>query len=51
VTWEAALGLARKIFGSVSWDRRSSVARPCRGRNSNVCVAEGCYGESCVRRG
>jgi hypothetical protein len=23
--------------------------RPCRGRNSNVCVAEGCYGEACVR--
>ena len=23
--------------------------RPCRGRNSNICVAEGCYGESCLR--
>lgn len=22
--------------------------RPCKGENSNICVAEGCYGESCV---
>lgn len=22
--------------------------RPCKGRNANVCVAEGCYGEACV---
>jgi len=26
----------------------SEKSRPCQGRNSNVCVAEGCYGESCV---
>jgi hypothetical protein len=25
-----------------------SDPRPCRGRNANVCVAEGCYGEACV---
>lgn len=24
-------------------------ARPCAGRNVNVCVAEGCYGEACIR--
>lgn len=23
--------------------------RPCLGRNSNVCVAEGCYDEACLR--
>jgi hypothetical protein len=23
--------------------------RPCDGRNVNVCVAEGCYGEACIR--
>lgn len=23
--------------------------RPCHGRNSNVCVAEGCYGQACLR--
>lgn len=22
--------------------------RPCKGENSNVCVAEGCYGEACL---
>lgn len=25
-----------------------SDARPCKGRNVNVCVAEGCYGEACL---
>lgn len=23
--------------------------RPCAGTNSNICVGEGCYGESCLR--
>ena len=23
--------------------------RPCRGQNSNICVAEGCFGEACVK--
>lgn len=23
--------------------------RPCEGRSSNICVAEGCYGEACLR--
>lgn len=22
--------------------------RPCNGRNSNICVAQGCYGEACL---
>lgn len=22
--------------------------RPCSGRNSNICVAEGCYGQVCL---
>src|SRR5690348_13806251 len=22
--------------------------RPCLGKNTNVCVAEGCYGEACI---
>lgn len=25
------------------------VTRPCSGVNTNVCVAEGCYGEACVK--
>lgn len=25
-----------------------SDRRPCRGVNSNTCVAEGCYGEACI---
>ena len=25
--------------------------RPCNGRNSNICVAEGCYGEACCDLG
>lgn len=29
----------------IVWDMR----KPCRGLNSNVCVAEGCYAESCLR--
>lgn len=24
-------------------------ARPCKGSNTNICVAEGCYGGSCLR--
>lgn len=24
-------------------------AKPCRGNNVNVCVAEGCYGEACIK--
>jgi hypothetical protein len=24
------------------------VPKPCKGKNGNVCVAEGCYGEACV---
>jgi hypothetical protein len=24
------------------------MARPCGGTNSNICVAEGCYAESCI---
>lgn len=27
-----------------------SDRRPCQGRNANVCVAEGCYGEACLRQ-
>lgn len=23
--------------------------KPCGGRNINVCVAEGCYGEACIK--
>lgn len=22
--------------------------RPCKGKNSNICVAEGCFGQSCL---
>lgn len=29
------------------WDRLHGL-KPCRDRNSNVCVAEGCYGEACI---
>ena len=25
--------------------------RPCKSRNTNVCVAEGCYGEACINGG
>jgi len=28
--------------------RAGDVEKPCRGTNSNVCVGEGCFGESCV---
>lgn len=24
--------------------------KPCKGQNTNICVAEGCFGESCIRR-
>lgn len=27
---------------------RRGDERPCGGKNSNICVAEGCYGESCI---
>ena len=27
---------------------RPAIEKPCGGRNSNVCVAEGCFGEACV---
>lgn len=25
------------------------TTKPCGDRNANVCVAEGCYGEACIR--
>jgi hypothetical protein len=25
------------------------AAKPCRGRNTNVCVAEGCWAEDCLK--
>lgn len=28
----------------------SDDIRPCRGENANVCVAEGCYSEACLRQ-
>lgn len=37
-------------FGSVDGPKHSldsSDPRPCKGRNTNICVAEGCYGEAC----
>lgn len=40
----AALADADSTLAEVKVDRR-----PCRGRNSNVCVAEGCYDEACLR--
>lgn len=24
--------------------------KPCRGQNTNICVAEGCFGEACVKK-
>lgn len=30
------------------WARTVKDQRPCGGTNSNVCVAEGCYGEACI---
>jgi hypothetical protein len=24
--------------------------RPCKGANSNICVAEGCFGEACIKK-
>lgn len=29
-------------------DPETEDPRPCKGENSNVCVAEGCYGEACT---
>lgn len=23
--------------------------RPCKGKNVNICVGEGCYGEACIK--
>lgn len=28
-------------------EQEYSDPRPCKGGNSNICVAEGCYGEAC----
>lgn len=37
------------VFGCVTCgERRPMDPRPCQGRNANVCVAEGCYGQACV---
>jgi len=32
-------------------DQRNAMAdiAPCRGENSNVCVAEGCFNETCLK--
>lgn len=45
-----------RVYAIASAIRRSGLladdpeydARPCEGQNSNVCVAEGCYGEACI---
>lgn len=26
------------------------ILKPCRGQNTNRCVAEGCFGESCLKK-
>jgi hypothetical protein len=32
------------------YDRREhDHLRPCEGKNSNICVAEGCYDNACIR--
>ena len=41
---EVAPGAAEDVEGA-----QIEAERPCRGQNSNVCVAEGCYGEACIR--
>jgi hypothetical protein len=41
--WAAAEYVGRAIDGG------GDDPRPCKGRNSNVCVGEGCYGEACIR--
>jgi hypothetical protein len=51
---EAALSVVRADLSAeqpaqAHGDHRDDE-RPCRGINANVCVAEGCYGEACVRR-
>jgi hypothetical protein len=25
-------------------------SKPCKGMNGNICVAEGCYGEACIKK-
>lgn len=37
-----------------SWGGNISLfdnRKPCKDFNSNICVAEGCFGESCVKKG
>jgi hypothetical protein len=31
------------------WRNWEIPQKPCGGNNSNVCVAEGCYAESCIK--
>lgn len=54
ITDEPCDGCRRLILGSgvgrVIWPGGSWIlaGRPCEGRNSNVCVAEGCYNNACL---
>lgn len=41
-TWQ---NCARQLLDALAGD----AAKPCGGRNSNVCVAEGCFGEACIK--
>ena len=46
---DGGLDYARRGYTEEAWEELSEYKeRPCKGRNSNVCVAEGCYGEDCI---
>lgn len=31
-------------------EQKKNEKKPCKGENTNICVAEGCYDESCLDR-
>jgi hypothetical protein len=44
-------GFQLQEMGALRWliEEFGNVHKPCRGVNTNICVAEGCYAQACLR--
>ena len=50
ITPAEAIILSHALVKAASEVLGISPEKPCRGTNSNICVAEGCFGESCIKK-
>lgn len=44
-------GFQLQEMGAIRWliEEFGEDHKPCKGKNANICVAEGCYAQSCLR--